>query len=81
MSGTLTVADQPRVYRWVLSKDSWVELRIVTDGLAKAQANRLRHYINLTLAALLGEESANGRNLDTTGRGDGHYLAAGPSEA
>ncbi len=58
---SLTATDQarggkPRSYSWALSTDSSAELRIVGDSLTKAEAERLRQYVDLTLAALVTEE-------------------------
>ena len=48
---------KPRTYSWALSKDVSVELRIVGDPLTKAEADRLRQYVDLTVSALVVEGS------------------------
>lgn len=40
---------------WALSKDASAELRLVGEKLTKEEADRLRQYIDLTLAALVSE--------------------------
>lgn len=50
-------AGKPRSYSWALSKDVSAELRIVGDPLTKAEAERLRQYVDLTLGALVAEPS------------------------
>lgn len=50
-------AGKPRSYSWALSKDVSAELRLVGDPLTKAEAERLRQYVDLTLGALVVEGS------------------------
>jgi hypothetical protein len=52
-----TRGGKPRAYSWALSKDVSAELRIVGDPLTKAEAERLRQYVDLTLGALVVESS------------------------
>lgn len=44
-----------RVYSWALSKDVSAELRITGDSIKKSHAERLRQYVDLTMAALAAE--------------------------
>ncbi len=48
-------AARPRSYSWPLSKDVSVELRIIGDPLTKAEADRLRQYVDLTVSALVAD--------------------------
>lgn len=50
------VPQRPTVHSWVLSKDVSVELRIAGDLRTKAEAERLRQYVDLTVGALIAEE-------------------------
>ena len=44
-----------RAYLWALSKDVAAELRITGTPLTKAEADRLRQYLDLTISALVAE--------------------------
>jgi hypothetical protein len=46
---------KPRQFSWALSKEASAELRI-TGELAKAEADRLRQYVELTVGALVADD-------------------------